>query len=86
MANIKSAKKRIKTNEKARLRNKSQKSAMRTTIKKFEVAVNENNKDLATTLYAELSKKVDKGVSKGLIKKNKAAREKSRAMKKLNNM
>ena len=86
MANIKSAKKRIKTNETARLRNKSQKSAMRTVIKKFDDAVKAGDKDLATSLYNELSKKVDKGVSKGIIKKNKAAREKSRAMKKLNNI
>ncbi|MGL4588769.1 MAG: 30S ribosomal protein S20 [Mycoplasmatales bacterium] len=86
MANIKSAKKRIKTNEKARLRNKTQKSAMRTAIKKLETAVSgkDRNKELEITLYNDVSKKVDKAVSKGIVHKNYAARQKSRLMKKIN--
>ncbi len=86
MANIKSTKKRIKTNEKARLRNKSYKSSMRTAIKKLEQAIIDKDKDKALELYNEAGKKLDKAVTKGLAHKNYAARNKSKLMKKINNM
>lgn len=82
MANIKSQKKRIKTNEKARVRNKMQKSAMRTAIKKLEKAI--ENGETTDLLIKDCYKKVDTAVSKGLIHQNKANRLKSRLTLKIN--
>jgi small subunit ribosomal protein S20 len=84
MANIKSAIKRVKTNEKRRLRNASQKSALRTAVKAAEVAVENNNVDNAKQALIIATKKLDKAVTKGLIHKNAASRKKSRLAKKLN--
>lgn len=86
MANIKSAKKRIKTNEKARLRNKVQKSSMRTTMKSLEKAISEGNKDESLKLMDLVSKKLDKAVTKNVVHKNYAARNKSKFMKQINNI
>lgn len=86
MANIKSAKKRIKVTEKKTLRNKMIKSALKTAIKKFEVAVEANNKAEAATLYAEAARALDMSASKGVVHKNMAARKKSRLAAKLNAM
>ncbi|MGA8943135.1 MAG: 30S ribosomal protein S20 [Thermoactinomyces sp.] len=83
MANIKSAIKRAKTNEAQRLLNSSQKSAMRTKIKKFLTAVENQDKEQATILLKEATRSLDKAVTKGLIHKNAAARKKSRLAKKL---
>jgi small subunit ribosomal protein S20 len=84
MPNIKSAKKRAKTNEKRRRLRAAQKSAMRTAVKKFLVAVEQQDKEQALPLLREATKKLDEAVTKGLIHKNKAARQKSRLMKKWN--
>ena len=86
MANIKSQKKRIKTNEKARLRNKVQKSATRTEIKKLDLAITEGKKDEAAKLLNVVYKKLDGSVSKGTMTKNKAARQKSRFTVRVNQM
>ncbi|MBA4600779.1 30S ribosomal protein S20 [Thermoactinomyces mirandus] len=86
MANIKSAIKRAKTNEVRRLRNSSQKSAMRTEIKKFLTAVENQDKEQATILLNQATRSLDKAVTKGLIHKNTAARKKSRLAKKLQTM
>lgn len=82
MPNIKSAIKRVKTTDNRKNRNIAQRSAMRTAIKKFEEAA-ANNADNAQALYVEASKKLDSAVSKGLIHKNNAARNKSRLANKL---
>ena len=74
---IKSAIERVKTNEKANARNSSQLSKMRTAIKKFEKAKTVGA-DHVEALYREAVSAVDKAQSKGLIKANKAARDKSR--------
>ncbi len=78
MANIKSAKKRILVNKTKKDNNLPKKSAMKTAVKKAIVnpsqeAVNEANK------------RIDKALKSGIITKNKAARQKSRIAKKLNN-
>ncbi|PTM59519.1 30S ribosomal protein S20 [Desmospora activa] len=78
MPNIKSAIKRTKTNEKRRQHRMTQKSAMRTSVKKFLTAVEQQEKEQAGILLREAKRKLDKGVSKGLIHKNAAARQKSR--------
>ena len=77
MANIKSQKKRILTNEKARLRNKSVKSSLKTAARKFSDAAEAGDTDKATTLAREASRQLDRAASKGVIHKNQAANRKS---------
>ncbi|OGX60591.1 MAG: 30S ribosomal protein S20 [Paenibacillus sp. RIFOXYA1_FULL_44_5] len=84
MPNIKSAIKRVKTSEKRRLQNASQKSALRTAIKAAETAITTNNAEVAQTALLLASKKLDKAASKGLIHKNAASRKKSRLAKRIN--
>ncbi|UUL75247.1 30S ribosomal protein S20 [Pseudarthrobacter sp. Fe7] len=84
MANIKSQKKRILTNEKARLRNNAVKSELKTAIRAVNTAVESANKEAATTALVTASRKLDKAVSKGVLHKNNAANRKSAISKKVN--
>lgn len=84
MPNIKSAIKRVKTNEARRLRNASQKSALRTAVKQADQAVLGTDVNAAKEALQLAQKKLDKAVTKGLIHKNAAARKKSRLAQKLN--
>ncbi|GAC1610397.1 MAG: hypothetical protein NVS3B26_16950 [Mycobacteriales bacterium] len=77
VANIKSQIKRIKTNEKARLRNKSVKSSLKTAIRKFREAADAGDVATATELMKTASKQLDKAASKGVIHANQAANRKS---------
>jgi small subunit ribosomal protein S20 len=77
VANIKSQEKRIKTNERRRLRNKSVKSSLHTAVRGFRQAVEAGDKDKAAALLASTSRQLDKAVSKGVIHKNQAANRKS---------
>ena len=77
MANIKSQLKRIKTNEKARLRNKSVKSSLKTAIRKFREAAEAGDKAKALELLQVASRKLDKAATKGVIHANQAANKKS---------
>ena len=77
MANIKSQKKRILTNEKARLRNKAVKSALRTHVRKFREAVEAGDTEKAQEMARVACKALDRAVSKGVIHKNQAANRKS---------
>jgi small subunit ribosomal protein S20 len=77
VANIKSQKKRILTNETARLRNQSVKSALRTAVRGFREAIDAGEKDKAAELLSTTSRKLDKAASKGVIHKNQAANKKS---------
>jgi small subunit ribosomal protein S20 len=77
MANIKSQLKRIKTNEKARLRNKSVKSSLKTAIRKFREAAEAGDKAKALELLQDASRKLDKAATKGVIHTNQAANKKS---------
>ena len=86
MANIKSAKKRIKVIETKTLNNRMIKSALKTTIKKFEAAVEAKNVEDAKALFTSVTKSLDMAASKGVIHKNKAARKKSRLAATLNAM
>lgn len=81
MPNIKSAIKRVKVSEKANAANSQAKSAMRTTVKKAEVAIASGAENKQELLQAAF-KSLDKAASKGLIHKNAAARKKSRLAKK----
>jgi small subunit ribosomal protein S20 len=77
VANIKSQQKRILTNERRRLRNKSVKSSLHTAVRGFRDAIEAGDKDKAAELLATTSRKLDKAVSKGVIHKNQAANRKS---------
>lgn len=80
MPNIKSAIKRVKINENKYAQNSAFKSAMRTTVKKFEVAA-EQNEENAQDLFKNAIKQLDKAVTKGLIHRNAANRQKARLAK-----
>ena len=83
MANIKSQIKRIKTNEKARLRNKSVKSSLKTAIRKYRAAAEAGDVDTAATLARDASRALDKAASKGVIHANQAANRKSAMAKRV---
>lgn len=84
MPNIKSAIKRVQTNEKRRQLNTAQKSTLRSAIKNVEIATSANDAVQAKESLAIALRKLDKGVSKGIIHKNAAARKKSRLTKRVN--
>jgi small subunit ribosomal protein S20 len=77
VANIKSQEKRIKTNERRRLRNQSVKSSLRTAVRGLREAIESGDKDKAGELLAATNRKLDKAASKGVIHKNQAANKKS---------
>lgn len=77
MANIKSQVKRIRTNERQRLRNQSVRSALRTAIRSFRDAAASGDKDKAAELLTAASRKLDKAAGKGVIHTNQAANKKS---------
>ena len=77
MANIKSQQKRVLTNERSRLRNKSVKSALHTAVRGFRAAVEAGDKEKAGELLASTTRKLDKAATKGAIHKNQAANRKS---------
>jgi small subunit ribosomal protein S20 len=82
VANIKSQIKRNRQNEKARLRNKSVKSSLKTAIRKFHEAAATGDAEATTALLRDATRKLDKAVSKGVIHKNQAANRKSAITKK----
>ena len=86
MANIKQQKKRVLTNEKRRMRNKSVRSATRTEIRKFREAVESGDKAAAEAQLRVASRKLDKAVTKGVFHRNNAANKKSNMAQALNKM
>lgn len=86
MANIKSQIKRIGTNEKARQRNASAKSAVRTAIKKVKVAAAANDLTAAEAALNNALRLIDKTVSDGIQHKNTAARQKSEVQRLVNSL
>ena len=83
MANIKSQIKRVKTNEKRRMRNKSVRSSVRTAVRKFREAVEAGNTEETATLQRAASRALDKAAGKGVIHKNQAANRKSAIAKRI---
>ena len=83
MPNIKSAKKRVKVIATKTARNKAAKSALRTAIKKANVAIEASAAD-KDVVVREAVKKIDQAAAKGIIHKNTAARKKSAFALKLN--
>ena len=78
MANIKSAKKRARQSEKARQRNASARSMVRTAIKRVVKAIEAKDKAAAEAAFTAAVPVMDRYAARGLIHKNKAARHKSR--------
>ena len=84
LPNIKSAKKRVLISEARNARNRAERSALRTAVKKFEAAAVEGNRTEADSAYKVAVKAVDKAVAKGILHKNNAAHKKSALTLKLN--
>ncbi len=83
MANIKQQKKRILTNEKARLRNQAVKSELKTYVRRVREAVSTGDKETAQTALEAAGRKLDKAASKGVIHANQAANRKSKLAKRV---
>ncbi len=86
MANIKSQLKRIKTNEKARQRNKSVKSSLKTAVRRFREAADAGDQEKATELLADASRRLDRAAGKGVIHTNQAANRKSAMARRANSL
>ena len=86
MANIKSAKKRIRVNQAKALQNQMVKSQLKTAVKKFNAAVAAADKAQASELYRLAVKKIDQAVAHGILHKNNAAHKKSQLTLKFNKM
>ncbi len=84
--NIKSSAKRDQLAKARNAKNKAEKSALKTAVKKFDAAVAEGNKDAAVSTYKVAVKAVDKAAGKNLIHKNNSANKKSKMTHKLNSM
>ena len=86
MANIKSQIKRNRTNEKARMRNKSVKSSLKTAVRHFREAADAGDQDRAHEAFGSASRQLDKAVSKGVIHRNQAANKKSAMAQRVNSL
>lgn len=86
MPNIKSSKKDVLASKIAYENNKANKSALKTSLKKFDAALVAGDKTVAQTAYVAAVKAVDQAVNKGLLHKNNAARKKSSMTLKLNKL
>ena len=84
MPNIKSSAKRDQLQKAANAKNKAEKTALKTELKKFDAAVVAGDGAAAAETYKAAVKSVDKAAGKGLIHKNNAARKKSSMTAKLN--
>jgi len=78
LPNITSAKKRVRQSEEKRKHNKHIRSGMRSEVKAVVYAIDAGDKDAATAAYKVAVPALDASVSKGILHKNKAARQKSR--------
>ena len=86
MPNIKSSAKRDQLAKARNAKNKAERSALKTAVKKFDAAVAEGNKEAAVSAYKVAVKAVDKAACKNLVHKNNAANKKSKMTLKLNAM
>ena len=86
MPNIKSSAKRDQLAKARNAKNKAEKSALKTAVKKFQAAVDEGNKETAQVTYKAAVRAMDKAAGKNLIHKNNAANKKSKMAQKLNAM
>ncbi|MEE9326917.1 MAG: 30S ribosomal protein S20 [Cocleimonas sp.] len=86
MPNIKSAKKRARQSEVSRQHNKHIRSGMRTKVKSVVYAIEAGNRKEAEEAYSAAVPAIDSSVSKGILHKNKAARQKSRLNSRIQTM
>ena len=86
MPNIKSSKKDVIQSKIAYEKNKAEKSALKTAVKKFEAALVDGDRTAAEAAYKLAVKKVDQAVLKGILHKNTAARKKSSMTLQLNKL
>ncbi len=86
MANIKSAKKRIKVNQTKALRNKMVKSGVKTAVKKVDAAIASGDKAAADAALLSATSAIDKAATKGVFHKNNASRKVSRLAAAVNKM
>ncbi len=86
MPNIKSAKKRMLTSEKSRVRNQAEKSKIKHTRRSFMDAVAEKGKEISAAELKSYCSILDKAAKKGIIEKNTAIRRKRRATEKVRAM
>lgn len=86
MANHASALKRVKQTRKRRLRNKSYKSAISTTVKKIFSSIEEKNADGVKASYKQAVARLDSAVSKGILHRKTASRKISRLTKKVSEL
>ena len=86
MPTIKSSKKRLRQNAKKRERNKIRKDKLKKVVKEIEGLIDQGEKEKAEEMVPEFMKTVDRAAAKGPLHKNKAARIKSKIMKKLNDI
>lgn len=84
MPNIKSSAKRDALAKAKNAKNRAEKSALKTAVKKFDAAVAEGNKEAAQSTFKVAVKAIDKAAGKNLIHKNNAANKKSKMAGKLN--
>lgn len=84
MANIKSQKKRIRTNEKSRVRNAAVRSALKTSVRRVDQALATGNKEAAQAALRRASRAFDVATSKGIIHANNAANRKSALARRVN--
>ena len=83
MANLPSAKKRIRQNAKRRMRNRIYRTRARTFVKHARIAIESGDSDSATDAVRKAVSELDRASSKGVIHRKNAARRKSRLMKRL---
>jgi len=86
VANIKSQIKRIRQNDAAHERNKSVRSALKTSVRRFREAADAGDNARARELAREASRRLDKAVSAGVIHKNQAANRKSALFKRASSL
>ena len=86
MPNIKSSKKDVIRSKIAYEKNKAEKSALKTAVKKFEASLEGNDRAVAEGAYKQAVQAVDKAVKTGILHKNTAARKKSSMTLQLNKL
>lgn len=84
MANLASAKKRNRQNERNRIRNRVRRQTLKSETRKFNDAIHDGKLDEARQLFVDITKRLDQTAAKGTLHRNTAARRKSRLAKRLN--
>ncbi len=84
MANLPSAKKRNKQNERNRIKNRARKAVIKTDTRKLLEAIHGGELQVAQDLFVRVTKELDQSAAKGTLHRNTAARRKSRLAKRIN--